>query len=257
MPSRSATPGRKPSTSASQVSAMRRATSAPPGLRRSNRMERRPRPSALVAIASARPPVPERRSIRMTSAPRSASSIPRNGTGPIAGNSRTRTPSSGPVTRRLLDGSEPLAVLGLLAQLRVRLEPWAVPGRELVSACHEGADAARVGVDVLQHATGPRREADAHDRPDVGVGRADDDALLDAARRLDGLDDEHPFLQFVQVPPRRVAVHGETRGEARPQADPLARLVVVVEPCATQPAGPAQADHLLDDRLRRVAGVAI
>ena len=44
-PRRSATPGRKPSTSTSAVSARRSTTSAPPGLRRSKAIERRPRPS--------------------------------------------------------------------------------------------------------------------------------------------------------------------------------------------------------------------
>ena len=77
-----------------------------------------------------------------------------------------------------------------------------------------------------------------------------DDALLDAPGRLDGLDDEHPLGELVQVDVGGVALHREVLGEPGPQAGALARLVVVEEAGALEPAGTAELDHLLDDRPR-------
>src|SRR5437588_4948869 len=101
-PSRSATPGRKPSSSTSACSHNRSTTSAPPGCLRSTPTLRRPR--SITEYADAVPPATERplatsaaRSIRSTSAPRSESNMPANCTGPMFGSSITLTPSSGPM----------------------------------------------------------------------------------------------------------------------------------------------------------------
>src|SRR5215468_1870838 len=190
MPSRSATPGRNPSIKASERSARRSTTSAAAGNRRSNAIERRPRPTAVLPMSrgSAR-----KRSTRTTSALRSASSIPRNGTGPTAGNSITLTPSRGPG----IPCSEGLAVVGLLAQQRTGPEPLAVPFCQLIGAGPESSHT--VAVDVLQHAAGPWREADAHDGADVRVSHGGKDVLLQAAHRLDRLGEQHPLPQLRKI----------------------------------------------------------
>src|SRR5829696_8910693 len=96
-PRRSITPGRNPSSSTSARCTSARTTSRSAGSFRSRAMDRLPRSSSDVApSAPMRPPRAPRRSIRTTSAPRSASSIPQNGAGPSPANSTTRTPSSGP-----------------------------------------------------------------------------------------------------------------------------------------------------------------
>src|SRR3954452_9418557 len=96
MPSRSVTPGRKPSSSTSARSTSASTSSTPAGSLRSTATERRPRLSRSCSAA----PVGGRargRSIRSTSAPRSASSIAANGPGPIPASSTTRSPARGPV----------------------------------------------------------------------------------------------------------------------------------------------------------------
>src|SRR5215468_10497754 len=238
-PSRSATPGRNPSISASERSARRSTTSAAPGCRRSNAIERRPRPTAVLPMSrgSARS-----RSMRTTSAPRSASSIPRNGTGPTAGNSITRTPSRGPGISR----SESLAVVGLLAQQWTGPEALPVPIGQLIGARHESRYA--VSVDVLQHATGPGREADAHDGADVRVRHGGDDVLLQAPHRLDRLGEQQPLLQLLQVDVGGLAAHRELGRQAGPERDALT-VLVVEEARTAQASRAAQLDHPVDNHL--------
>src|SRR5688572_28087418 len=80
-----------------------------------------------------------------------------------------------PLPRRRAGGDElllvavRLAALGLLDQRGGRLEALAVLPGELTRAGDEAGEAALVAVDVLQDATGPAREPDAQDRPDVRV----------------------------------------------------------------------------------------
>src|SRR3954449_1041621 len=88
-----------------------------------------------------------------------------------------------------------LAALGLLDQRRGRLEALAVALGQLARPRDEAGEAPVVSVDVLEHAAGPAREPDAHDRPDVGVGHRLDDALVEALDGLDGLDEEHALLE--------------------------------------------------------------
>src|SRR5690606_25269895 len=83
--------------SASARSMSSSAASAAPGALRSSITERLPRIMTSWRRARFRPRSAEAgRSTTRTSAPRSASSIPQNGAGPIASNSRTRIPLRGP-----------------------------------------------------------------------------------------------------------------------------------------------------------------
>src|SRR4051812_265361 len=91
-PRRSATPGRKVSMRTSVVSTRSSNNATPSGLRRSMPAERLLRSSTPVQAVS---PV-RTRSMRNTSAPRSASSMPQYGPGPRPTSSTTRTPESGP-----------------------------------------------------------------------------------------------------------------------------------------------------------------
>src|SRR5687767_7474283 len=91
------TPGRKPSSRTSARSTSARTTATSAGSLRSSPIDRLPRSSSEVAPSEpSRPPRAPFRSIRTTSAPRSASSMPQNGPGPSPANSTTRTPCSGP-----------------------------------------------------------------------------------------------------------------------------------------------------------------
>ena len=98
-PRRSATPGRKPSNTTSASSTRRSTRSRPSSDLRSTPMLRRPRAFTTAGGEAGSPPRTEpARSMRMISAPMSASIIPQNGPGPIPANSMTRTPSSAPMT---------------------------------------------------------------------------------------------------------------------------------------------------------------
>src|SRR3954454_11721339 len=130
-----------------------------------------------------------------------------------------------------------LAALGLLDQRRGRLEALAVALGQLARPGDEARQPALVAVDVLEHAAGPAREPDAHDRPDVGVGHRLDDALVEALDRLDGLDEEHALLE---VGERHVEVlTAEGVAQALPQPGALA-VLVLVEPGALQAARAAE-----------------
>ena len=97
-PRRSATPGRNPSVSPSALSIKRRARSTPSGFFKSTATDRRPRFIKSTCACSCGGYVARScRSIRMMSAPASASIIPAKGAGPIPANSTIRTPVSGPV----------------------------------------------------------------------------------------------------------------------------------------------------------------
>src|SRR2546423_1118969 len=90
--------------STSERSTRRSTTSIADGCLRSSATERRPR-SRIRCGRSGRPP--STRSTRTTWAPRSASSIPATGTGPIPASSTTRSPFSGPMAS---EGIGPSAV---------------------------------------------------------------------------------------------------------------------------------------------------
>src|SRR4051812_46797367 len=98
MPSRSATPGRKPSMSASACSTSAITVSTPSGDFRSTPIERRPRFRISRFGFEKSPPTAPARSTRTTSAPMSASIIAANGPGPIPAISTTLMPDSGPDT---------------------------------------------------------------------------------------------------------------------------------------------------------------
>src|SRR5262249_45125448 len=96
-PSRSRTPGRKPSSSTSARVASWSNAAAPFEVLRSSATERRPRSIRSYFRSRATPSCGSKgRSTSRTSAPMSASNIPRNGTGPIDSSSSTLTPASGP-----------------------------------------------------------------------------------------------------------------------------------------------------------------
>src|SRR4051794_7048475 len=144
-----------------------------------------------------------------------------------------------------------LAALGLLDQRRGRLEALAVALGQLAGARDEPGQPALVAVDVLEHAAGPAREPDAHDRADVGVGDRLDDALVEALDRLDGLDEEHALFEVDERPVEVVAP--ERVLQARPQPGALAVLAVLVEAGAGQaPAAVELVEHAVDDLRRRV-----
>src|SRR6516225_3344806 len=108
-PSRSVTPGRKPSTSASARSTRRSTVATPSGCLRSTPMDRRPRLKTCGGGTLGSPPTTESaRSTRTTSAPKSARTMAQNGPGPIPESSMTRTPVSGPDGART-NGSEAAA----------------------------------------------------------------------------------------------------------------------------------------------------
>src|SRR5215469_17327419 len=102
-PSRSMTPGRNPSISASALSIRRSTASCPALFLRSTAMLRRPRSSRLKRASlpsrSVSVPTLAARSTRTTSAPMSASSIAQNGAGPMPASSMILTPASGPMFR--------------------------------------------------------------------------------------------------------------------------------------------------------------
>ncbi len=97
IPSRSATPGRKPSMSASACSTMRSTVSTPSACLRSTPIDRRPRFSTSIHPGSNPRSTDCARSTRTTSAPMSESSIAANGPGPMPAISMTFTFDSGPM----------------------------------------------------------------------------------------------------------------------------------------------------------------
>ena len=85
-----------------------------------------------------------------------------------------------------------------LEQRLRRGEAVAVLGGELAGPRHETGLAAGISDDVLRRATGPRREADAHDRADVGVGGRREHALVEALLGLQRLGEQHPVDHVLQ-----------------------------------------------------------
>src|SRR5205823_5327954 len=107
-----------------------------------------------------------------------------------------------------------------------------------------------VAVDVLEHSTGPAREADAEDRADVRVGHRLDHALVEALDRLDRLDEQHALLQVFERDVELAAA--ERLGEARPEPRALA-ILVLIEAGALQAARPVElVEHAVDHGLRRM-----
>ena len=94
------TPGRKPSMMASAFAASSIAAAAPSFDFRSSVTERLPRIITSIQRSRFRPsPEPPGRSTSSTSAPMSASTMPQNGPGPMASNSRILMPERGPMGR--------------------------------------------------------------------------------------------------------------------------------------------------------------
>ena len=99
-PRRSITPGRKPSVSTSAFSISFSTSSTPSGFFRSTPMLRRPRANtSLDGLSGSVPRTAAERSMRITSAPRSASIIAQNGPGPMPVISTTLMPERGPAIR--------------------------------------------------------------------------------------------------------------------------------------------------------------
>src|SRR5271156_1658532 len=94
-PTRSITPGRKPSTKTSAAPAKRRTMDAPCGVLKSTATERRPRLRGSRGRCGLRPGLLAR-STTTTSAPRSASIMHAKGAGAALAISSTRTPCNGP-----------------------------------------------------------------------------------------------------------------------------------------------------------------
>src|SRR5829696_2340983 len=182
MPRRSATPGRNPSISASAVSTNLSTTSTPSGDLRSTPMDRRPRASRSPGGRSGSPPDTFcARSMRMTSAPMSARSIPQYGAGPSPASSTTVMPASGPA----------MCVPPVVPAL-------AAPAASARVVGHVRGD----GVDDA----GPelRRQVVAHPLDDEHLGVGDDLGRPLAARRLDQrvlgpVDDERRHVEAPQA----------------------------------------------------------
>jgi hypothetical protein len=124
------TPGRNPSITTSALLAAARHRSRPLAVRRSMAIVWRPRSTMELAH-----PLPSGRSIRTTSAPRSASNIAQWGPGPILTNSSTRRPARGPVP--------PVAELIPQDSRRYSLSWWprAIFVGRTQMACHCGSTA--------------------------------------------------------------------------------------------------------------------
>ena len=87
-------------------------------------------------------------------------------------------------------------------------------------------------VDVLQRTAGPGRKADAENRADIAVADIGQHAFLEAARGLDRLAVEQPFLQFLELPGH--AGFAERPRKLRPEEFP-ALLRVLVKTAARRP----------------------
>src|SRR6266545_1827144 len=147
-PSRSATPGRKPSTRTSDPCAIRSTTSTARGSLRSRATERRPR-SRMRCASSGR--VPSIRSTRTASAPRSASTIPANGTGPMPASSTTRSPSSGPMRTRYSNAGPRMSGVdfrGDIIQCRC-MPDSSLSRRALIGGAAGAVGAAAIAVETL------------------------------------------------------------------------------------------------------------
>src|SRR5690606_30238848 len=123
---------------------------------------------------------------------------------------------------------EDLALLRLLHQRGRRLEVAAVALRQFTRPRDEALEPALVLVHVLHHTTGPRRETDPEDRADVGVLHRVEHAFVEALDRLQRLGEQHPLLEVLERHVSAAAAPGLP--QPRPQSDPLAVLVVLVEP---------------------------
>ena len=115
-PSRSIAPGRIPSTSTSACSTRSRTVATAAGCLRSRATFGRPRLSTSVRPKENIPPAPGR-SIRMTSAPRSAKIMQACGAGPMPAISTTFTPRSGPVP---CPSSCPICLLSSVSDCQAR-----------------------------------------------------------------------------------------------------------------------------------------
>src|SRR5665809_42943 len=163
-----------------------------------------------------------------------------------------QNPRRRPGNGRAGSGREGLALRHQVAQVCRGPEPLAVGVGQLVGAVAErgqadgGAGVVRVLVagHKLGRATGVRREADAHDRTDVGRGGRLDDPLLEALRGLERLREQHPVLDVLQRD--LLSRDRERLTEAGPQSLPLAGLVVLEEAGALEPRRAAELDHLRD-----------
>src|SRR2546423_696821 len=155
-------------------------------------------------------------------------------------------------SRRLPSGVllDPLPALGLQRQRLRHLEPLAVLLAQLLRPRHEAGDAAVVAVDVLDHAAGPGREADAQDRADVRLGDRTQHALVQAAHRIQRLGEEHALLHVLERDP--VARLAEVLGQTRPQPRALPVYVFVETGAGRAAAAPEVVDHTVDHRLQAV-----
>ena len=247
MPRRSATPGRKPSMSASAVSASRSRTSAPPGLRRSRPSERRPRPIADSTIASAEPG--------------------RQGEPVDADHLRAEIGQQHPEERHRSDrgqfddphalqrprpSSELLAVLGLLAQQRVRANRS--PYFSVNSSARATNAAIPPGKPLMYCSTPPVHAGKPMPMIEPMLASAVCTITPSSTQRADSTASMTSIRSSSSCRStcRRVTRDREDLGQARPQAGALARLVVVEEARTAQASRPAELDHLLDDRLGRV-----
>src|SRR4051812_36579210 len=188
MPSRSATPGRKPSMSASACSTSFITVSTPSAFFRSTPMERRPRFRISRFGRSKLPVTAWARSTRTTSAPMSASIIAANGPGPIPAISTTFTPDNGPDTSALPDPTmdrgryaPPCRTVRLLER---ELETGAGPGHrdELAGAGagrERGLQVLAAEADVGDEDVGDRHVLHPGDAVAVGVGRDHGEATVD------------------------------------------------------------------------------
>src|SRR3954452_24985334 len=144
------------------------------------------------------------------------------------------------------------SLLGSRSQRRRWGEPVAVPRRELVGPGHETGDTTRVLLDVLGNPAGPRREADAEDRADVGVRRGRQDPLVEALDRLERLGEQHPLLRVDEGD--SIWAAAEVLDQTWPQPESLALLVVIEAGARAAPLATELLDHPIQDGVARMVG---
>src|SRR6267143_6080997 len=200
-PSRSRTPGRKPSMSTSAHAQSRRSAAGPSGAFRSRAMLRLPRFSASNCSGSPRRKSPSAASSTLTtSAPRSARSSVAYGPGYRRVRSTTRTPASGPGMAGAPEAALPDHLLQLHGETHVALD-LQLAAHERHLRVHLPADDVHEvprgrGARALGRPAGARRHCarllGQVDRPHAAIVAGD----VELVHRVHGLGDVRPLLEL-------------------------------------------------------------
>src|SRR5436305_2714424 len=258
-PSRSMTPGRKPSMRASACSTRRSTVCTPSGCLRSTATDLRPRFNTSLSGLSTRA---LGRSIRRTSAPMSASIIAVNGPGPIPAISITLKPCSGPAMSVKLSPEQSLRIVGEhgvehRALHAAGLEPRPEVGeKECVRALvHLVVDARQHLVEHFLELSGDRvRELGRRQAAHVVLAEAD---LVGVARS----DERHHLVGPLVVGSEQFVAAAVVADERAPLGNAayvvhVGRLALVADEGAGQVGAVLGEDLLLHVAARRVLAVA-